>query len=82
MKRVYVARLIGSRGRIWVAFDLVEMVRGTVGQSKRSVLAKYAAVHGAYTNLSEFSGVHSPAELAATMTDLSMAALDRPLSED
>jgi hypothetical protein len=70
MKHVHVARVIGSRGRIWVAFDAAYNVRGTVDLSKREVLERFAALHGHYTHVTEHKGVHSPAELTAIMTDL------------
>jgi hypothetical protein len=73
MKVVYVARLIGSKGRIWVAFDGVEVVKGTTDMSKREVLERYAALHGAYTAVAELGGVHRPAELDKIILRVSLA---------
>jgi hypothetical protein len=73
VKVVYVARLIGSRGRIWVAFDGAEVVKGTSDLSKREVLEKFALLHGHYTAVVEIGGVHRPAELDKIMLKVSLA---------
>jgi DUF1365 family protein len=70
MKIVYVARLIGSRGRVWVAFDRVDTVTGTTDLSKREVLERFAAMHGAYTAVAEIKGAMRPAQLGATMASV------------
>jgi len=73
MKHVHVARLIGSKGRIWVAFDAAYTVDGRVGQSKRSMLEKFALLHGHYTHVTVHTGVFGPAELGRLIVSLQLA---------
>jgi len=81
MKRVYVARLIGSKGRIWVVFDEANTVRGTTDQSQRQVLDKFRQLHGAFTHVTLYTGAHQAAELAMTMADLRHPRPAKPTQE-
>jgi hypothetical protein len=81
MKRVYVARLIGSKGRIWVVFDEANTVRGTTDLSQREVLDKFRELHGPFTHVTVYTGAHQASELAMTITDLRHPRPAKPTQE-
>jgi hypothetical protein len=82
MKRVYVARLIGSKGRIWVVFDETNTVRGTTDLSKLEVLEKWKELHGPFTHVTVYAGAHQASVLAMTMADLRHPRPAKPTQEN
>lgn len=71
-EQIYFARTtqLTDERKIWVVFDTVRVMRGTPKQSRERVYARWVNDFGLPSHATEYTGVLTPAELSATITDI------------
>jgi hypothetical protein len=71
---IYLARVAYRDGARWVCFDVDRSLRGSKGESRAALVHRWVAAHGTPTKIVRYADSMSVAELAATMTDLTLRA--------